>query len=104
MAIRSGPVPVQRQQVAAPPTMGVERIGLIWQVPCPWCRVVHDFRPFVGQEHGGTGEGSVGFEIGAVFVCSVQVKGQERGCLKKFQVADIRRETVVKVRPVSTRK
>lgn len=61
-------------------------------VPCPWgCGFKNDFRPLVGHEMGGMGEGSIGIETGAVFGCD--------GCKRKFKIMRIETLTIFQVAP-----
>jgi len=70
--------------------------GPVSGVPCPWgCGHLNDFRPLVGQDQGGMGEGGIGMETGAVFGCDK--------CKRKFKIMEIRQVTVVKVRPFAPR-
>lgn len=66
-------------------------------VPCPWgCGYKNDFRPLVGSDMGGMGEGGIGIETGSVFGCD--------GCKRKFKILEIRPLTLFKVAPFVSRK
>lgn len=80
-------------------------MGPIYAVPCPWCGRPQDFRGMAGQEHGGFGEGSVGFEFGAVLFCEEkdQTGRVIAGCRRSYRITEIKPVVMVKVEPVQVR-
>lgn len=91
---RSGP---PRPTPAAQPRPNpghATKAGPIHAVPCPHCGTKMDFRGLADGAMGGIGEGSIGFETGAVFGCD------NTACRRKFRIAAVEQVTVVKVAPV----
>lgn len=79
---------IPQQQTTTGPTAAV---------PCPWgCGHKNDFRPLVGAEMGGMGEGSIGIETGSVLGCD--------GCKRLFRIVAIEPVTVFKLTPFVSRK
>jgi len=71
--------------------------GATASVPCPWgCGHKNDFRPLVGSDMGGMGEGSIGIETGSVLACD--------GCRKLFKILEIKPMTLFRVAPFVSRK
>lgn len=94
MIVRSGPPRPPAARASQGPGIGIERVGPVDAVPCPWCQRAQDFRAHAGSDMGGVGEGSVGLEHGAIFSCTP-------GCRRKFRIVWLGRELLVRVRAIT---